>query len=74
MSRVASVLRSVFGNRDLRSVELAFAAFNSAELGVWIAMLVYAYERSGATDAGIVAAIQLVVGERHAAGQATIAP
>src|SRR3954454_3318229 len=57
---IARVLRIMARNRELRRVELAFATFNVAEWGTWLAMLVYAYAHGGVTAAGVLATAMLV--------------
>jgi MFS family permease len=80
---VFAVLGVVFKNPDIGRVEAAYAAFNVAEWGTWLTMLVYAFEKGGVTEAGLVAAFMLVpaavfapvlaaLGERSSPGRALL--
>jgi MFS family permease len=60
LTEAIRAFRAVFGNPDLRRVELAFVGFNAAELGTWIAVLVFAYEAGGAAAAGAIGVVQLI--------------
>jgi len=58
---VATTLgRRLIGNGPLRRVLIALLLFSAAEYGTWVAILLYAYERTGPLSVGLVALIQLV--------------
>ncbi len=53
------VFWAVARDRSLRRLEGAFAGFAIAEHATWISIIVYAYERGGVTEAGLVTVVQL---------------
>jgi MFS family permease len=80
---VLDIFAIVLRNGPLRRIEAAFALFNSAEWATWVAMTVFAYGNGGATEAAIVAAVQLApaallaplaasIGDRRPPGRAVL--
>lgn len=58
--RFSRVILVVTRNRSLTRLLLAYAVMIVAEFGQWLALLVYAFGRGGASAAGLVAILQLV--------------
>jgi hypothetical protein len=59
-NRFTRVVGVVAGNRSLSRLLLAYAVMIVAEFGQWLALIVYAYQRGGASAAGLIAILQLV--------------
>ncbi len=60
MSHRIGVLRRSLANPRLRRAELAFLGFGIAEYGVWVAVLVYAFQRGGTMLAAVIAVVELL--------------
>ncbi len=59
-SRLGRVIGVVARNRALTRLLLAYLAIVVAEFGEWLAVIVYAYVRGGASAAGFVVILQLI--------------
>jgi Cyclic nucleotide-binding domain len=58
--RLRRVVGTIAGNRALSRLLLAYSAMVVVEFGQWLALIVYAYARGGATAAGLIVVLQLV--------------
>ena len=57
---VLAVLRTAAGNPDLRRLGFSYALCCTAELGIWIALLIYAYTHGGTAAGATIVLVQLV--------------
>src|SRR5262245_34108573 len=53
------VLAAAFRNPTLARLQFAYLTFSFAEWATWVAVIVFAYGRGGAPEAGVVAAISI---------------
>ena len=58
--KTLAALKAVFANPDLRRVEFAWVLYVMARWGTRVAILVFAFERGGAGETGLVSVIQLL--------------
>lgn len=57
---VLSVFRAAFENPVLRRVGFAYALFGTAEFGIWITLLVFAYGHGGPSASMLMVLVQLI--------------
>ena len=60
MAKRSVLLRRVARDPKLRRLQMSFIGFAFAEHATWLAMLVYAFDRGGVGESGLVAMIQLL--------------
>ncbi|MGA7053597.1 MAG: MFS transporter, partial [Mycobacterium sp.] len=60
MEAVAAVLAAAFRNTNLRDVGVAYALFSASEFGVWIVLLVFAFDRGGVSAELLITLVQML--------------
>ncbi len=60
MGTARSVVARILENPRLRRMELGFVLFALGEYGVWLSVMVYAFQHGGTTNAALIATLQLV--------------
>ncbi|HZT93503.1 MAG TPA: MFS transporter [Gaiellaceae bacterium] len=59
LSRTLGQVRAVVGNRNIRHLELAYASATTSEWAFTVALAVFAYQRGGARDVGILGLVRM---------------